>query len=69
MSTPANYPMFVSIDGHYGSADDLREFSYGDINDKQWELLLDLHHTDRHRYISAILDNDPDELAFFEDAE
>lgn len=61
--------MFVSIDGEYGSADELREFRHGQLTDKQWELVANLHENDRHRYISAILDNDLDELAFFEDDE
>lgn len=69
MSTPSDYPMFVSIDGEYGSADDLREFEYGRLTDKQWTNVANLHENDRHRYISAILDNDPDEIAFFEDDE
>jgi hypothetical protein len=69
MNTPANYPMFVSIDGLYGSAEDILKFNHGALTEEQWLRMEQLHDTDKHRYVTAILDNDPDELAFFEEDE
>lgn len=63
MATPANYPMFVSIEGLYGTSAGLIQFSYGDLNEEQWEIAHELDGLDRHRYIQAVLDNDTEEIA------
>lgn len=68
-TTPSDWPMYVDADGQYGSAWETRQFQYDALNDKQWEMVEVLDGYDRFRYISAVLDNDADELAYFEEEE
>lgn len=63
MATPDNYPMFVTSEGLYGSAQELRQFSYGDLSQLQWEVAQELDGFDRYCYINAVIDGDDEEIA------
>ena len=67
MSTPSDFPMYVDADGQYGSAWEIRQFEHGQLTEEQWATVALLDGHDRFRYISAVLDNDTDELAYFEE--
>ena len=58
--------MFVSIDGEYGDAEDLITFDPSRLSDLQWETVGELSHFDRYRYIEAILSDDSEVIAEYE---
>ena len=60
-----NHPMFVSVDGEYGSAVDLIQFTQGDLTDEEWDNVRALEGFERYRYIQALLDNEPAEVIAF----
>lgn len=64
MSTPADWPMYVDADGQYGSAEGIVLFDHGQLTAEQWEAVDQLDGFDRIRYIEAVLDNDPLEMAY-----
>ena len=64
MSTPADFPMYIDADGQFGSAWELRQFEHGDLTEEQWATLAELDGYDRFRYVEAVLDNDPLEIAY-----
>ena len=63
MNTPADWPMYIDADGNYGSAWETREFEHGQLTELQWEVVAELEGYDRFRYITAVLDNDTEEIA------
>jgi hypothetical protein len=58
-----DWPMYIDADGQYGSAWETREFEYGQLTEVQWRVVAELDGYDRFRYITAVLDNDPLEIA------
>jgi len=67
MSTPSDHPMFVSIDGDYGT-NELHTFEYGKLNEIQWEIVAGLSGLDRYLYIQAILEGDVRGILEYEEA-
>jgi hypothetical protein len=58
--------MFVSIDGEYGDAEDLITFDPARLEEYQWQILGELSHFDRYKYVEAILSDDSEVLAEYE---
>lgn len=60
------HPMYVSVDGDYGSAIELITFEFGQLTAEQWDTVAELDGLDRSRYIQAVLDNDSEVIAEYE---
>ena len=56
--------MYVDADGQYGSAWELVQFEHGQLTAEQWQTVEELDGYDRLRYIQAVIDNDPLEIAY-----
>jgi hypothetical protein len=61
--------MFVSIDGEYGDAEDLITFNGDRLTERQWDIVGELSHFDRYKYIDAILNDDSEVIAEYEGEE
>lgn len=63
MHVPSNYPMYIDIDGQYGSADDLYTFKHGELTLTQWENAETLDGPARYNYIVACVEGNEKEQA------